>query len=133
MKIKYEFADGTVSEVEVEESIGAVIIESRRREDNLSRKERYHCYSLDAAQFEGAEYSDEKTPESILISEECSGDLQGVLGSLTEIQKERVRRLAGGLSINEIARREGVAPNAVMKSVKGVREKLKKFFEPRGV
>lgn len=28
MKIKYEFADGTVSEVEVEESIGAVIIES---------------------------------------------------------------------------------------------------------
>ena len=56
MKIKYEFADGTVSEVEVEESIGAVIIEYRRLEDNLSRKERYHCYSLDAAQFEGAEY-----------------------------------------------------------------------------
>ena len=52
MKIKYEFADGTVSEVEVEESIGAVIIEDRRLEDNLSRKERYHCYSLDAAQFE---------------------------------------------------------------------------------
>ena len=51
MKIKYEFADGTVSEVEVEESIGAVIIEDRRLEDNLSRKERYHCYSLDAAQF----------------------------------------------------------------------------------
>ena len=30
MKIKYEFADGTVSEVEVEEPIGAVIIEDRR-------------------------------------------------------------------------------------------------------
>lgn len=54
MKIKYEFTDGTVSEVEVEESISAVIIEDRRLEDNLSRKERYHCYSLDAAQFEGA-------------------------------------------------------------------------------
>ena len=37
MKIKYEFADGTVSEVEVEESIGEVIIEDRRLEDNLSR------------------------------------------------------------------------------------------------
>ena len=48
MKIKYEFADGTVSEVEVEESIGAVIIEDRRLEDNLARKERYHCHSLDA-------------------------------------------------------------------------------------
>ena len=48
MKIKYEFADGTVPEVEVEESIGAVIVEDRRLEDNLSRKERDHCYSLDA-------------------------------------------------------------------------------------
>ncbi len=53
MKIKYEFADGTVSEVEVEESIGAVIIEDRRMEDNLARKERYHCHSLDAVEFEG--------------------------------------------------------------------------------
>ena len=67
MKIKYEFADGTVSEVEVEESIGAVIIEDRRLEDNLSRKERYHCYSLDAAQFEGAEYSDGETPETQMM------------------------------------------------------------------
>ena len=30
VKIKYEFADGTVSEVEVEESIGAVIIEEEK-------------------------------------------------------------------------------------------------------
>ncbi len=133
MKIKYEFADGTVSEVEVEESIGAVIIEDRRLEDNLSRKERYHCYSLDAAQFEGAEYANNETPESLLVSDERRGELQEALEGLTEIQKERVSRLADGLSINEIARREGVAPNAVMKSVKGVREKLKKFFESRGV
>lgn len=63
MKIKYEFADGTVSEVEVEDSIGAFIIEDRRLEDNLSRKERYHCYSLDVVQFEGSEYGTEETPE----------------------------------------------------------------------
>ena len=30
VKIRYEFADGTVSEVEVEESIGAVIIEEEK-------------------------------------------------------------------------------------------------------
>ena len=39
MKIKYEFADGTVSEVEVEESIGAVIIEDRRLEDGIVAKQ----------------------------------------------------------------------------------------------
>lgn len=97
VKIKYEFADGTVSEVE--ESIGAVIIEGRRLEDNLSRRERYHCYSLDAGQFEGMEYADGVTPESVLMSEEANGELQEALGSLTEIQRERVRRLADGLSI----------------------------------
>lgn len=64
MKIKYEFADGTVSEVEVEESIGAVIVEDRRMEDNLARKERYHCYSLDAAVYEGLDYAAEETPET---------------------------------------------------------------------
>ena len=60
MKIKYEFADGTVSEVEVEDSIGAFIIEDRCLEDNFSRKKRYHCYSLDAVQFEGSEYGTEE-------------------------------------------------------------------------
>ncbi len=128
MKIKYEFADGTVSEVEVEESIGAVIIEDRRMEDNLSRKERYHCYSLEAAEFEGMDYADGTTPEADLMEQEFCRELQEVLEGLTDIQKQRVKSLADGLSINEIARREGVAPNAVMKSVKGIREKLKKFF-----
>ncbi len=66
MKIKYEFADGMVSEVEVEESIGAVIIEDRRQEDNLARKERYHCNSLDAVEFEGVDYGTEETPETLL-------------------------------------------------------------------
>lgn len=33
MKIKYEFADGTVSEVEVEDSIGAVIMEEMQEGD----------------------------------------------------------------------------------------------------
>lgn len=121
MKIKYEFADGTVSEVEVEESIGAVIIEDRRLEDNLSRKERYHCYSLEAADFEGMEYADGTTPEDDLMEQEFCRELQEVLEGLTDIQKQRVKSLTDGLSINEIARREGVAPNAVMKSVKGIR------------
>lgn len=41
-------------------------------------------------QFEGAEYSDGETPESILVSDECRGELQEVLDSLTDVQKERV-------------------------------------------
>ena len=51
MKIKYEFATGDVTEIEVEDSIGEIILESRRLESNGDRKERYHCYSLDALQY----------------------------------------------------------------------------------
>ena len=64
MKIQWNFADGTKSEVEVNEELGEFITASRREEDNLSRKERYHCYSLDAILFEGKEYGDNHTPET---------------------------------------------------------------------
>ena len=49
MKIKYEFINGEKTEIEVEENIGTWILDSRRVEENLARKERYHCYSSDAA------------------------------------------------------------------------------------
>ncbi len=108
MKIKYEFADGTVSEVEVEESIGEVIIEYRRLEDNLSRKERYHCYSLDAAQFEGAEYASEETPETQMEQELDTERIAHALDGLSEVQRRRLLMLAEGKSMREIAREEKV-------------------------
>ncbi len=49
MIIKYKFANGSVKRVEVSEEIGSFIKESRRHEANLSRKERYHCDSIEGA------------------------------------------------------------------------------------
>ena len=117
MKIKYEFADGTVSEVEVEEAIGAVIIEDRRLEDNLSRKERYHCYSLDAAQFEGAEYGTDETPETKMEREMDTERIAQALDGLSEVQRRRLLMLAEGKSMREIAREEKVQHRAVVKSI----------------
>ena len=128
MKIKYEFADGTVSEVEVEESIGSVIIEDRRLEDNLSRKERYHCYSLDAAQFEGAEYSDGETPEIRMERKLESERIAHALDGLSEVQRRRLLMLADGKSVREIARREGKEIKTIRESLEGARKKFLKFF-----
>ena len=48
MKIKCAFQDGSVTEVEVSDEIGAVIIDLDRQEYNINHKEtRRHC-SLDA-------------------------------------------------------------------------------------
>ena len=124
MKIKYEFVDGTVSEVEVEESIGAVIIESRRLEDNLARKERYHCYSLDAVDFEGSEYAGKDTPESLLEQTADKWHIKGLLKELPKVQRRRLLLYAQGKSLREIARLEGVDHKAVKKSI----EAAKKYF-----
>ena len=128
MKIKYEFADGTVSEVEVEESIGAVIIESRREEDNLARKERYHCYSMDVAQFEGTEYADNETPETQMEREMDAERIAHALDGLSEVQRRRLLGFAEGKSMREIAREEKVQHRAVMKSIEGARKIFKKNY-----
>jgi len=84
VKIKYEFVDGTVSEVEVEESIGAVIIEDKR------------FYSA--------------------------------FHEFSEVQRRRLLMLAGGMSVREIARQEGVDFRTVHESIAAGRKKFKKLF-----
>lgn len=128
MKIKYEFADGTVSEVEVDEAIGSVILDSRRKEDNLDRKERYHCYSLNAAGFEGEDYASDDTPDKQVEREQESERIHEVLEKLSEVQRRRLLMLADGMSMREIARAENVQYHAVQKSIDGARKILKKYF-----
>ena len=124
MKIRYEFVDGEISEVEVTEEIGSVIVESRRLEDNLARKERYHCYSLDAVDFEGSGYASKDTPESLLEQTTDKQHIKRLLKELPEVQKRRLLLYAQGKSLREIARLEGVDHKAVKKSI----EAAKKYF-----
>lgn len=124
MKINYTFANGENSEVEVTEEIGNMILDSRRKESNLERKERYHCYSLDAAIYEGAEYAGEDTPELVLAQQIESQQLLELLQGLPEVQRRRLLLYAEGKSLREIARMEGVDHKAVKKSVEAAR----KFF-----
>ena len=128
MKITWKFADGTTSEVEVNEEIGNYITASRREESNLDRKERYHCYSLDAIDYEGLEYATDTTPETEMTSKEEVARANAALDKLSETQQRRLLMLADGLSIREIARREGVDHRAVRESIEAARKKFKKNF-----
>ena len=106
MIIKYTFADGTVSEVEVDEAIGSLIIEYRQEEEKLSSKERYHCFSVESSIYEGKELSTGETPEIILqrkIDSNRSEELiDAAMNSLSETQRRRLLMLIGGLSLREI-------------------------------
>lgn len=56
--------------------------------------------------------------------------LQKVMLSLTDAQKERLRLyFFEGLTIREIAERQGVNRNAVWKSIQGIIAQMKRFFE----
>ena len=68
MKINYTFNNGENSEVEVNEEIGAVILESRRKEENMERNRRRRCYSLDDVDFEGEDFADTLAVKNLVES-----------------------------------------------------------------
>ncbi len=131
IKVKYEFADGMVSEIEVSEELGAYITASRREEENYERKTRYHCtVSLDSLEYEGEWFADEShNPERAVLQEEEEKQVQIFLSSLTDKQRSRVQGLMDGKSIREIAEEEGIAYLTVYDSIELVKKKAKSFFQ----
>ena len=128
MKIRYEFANGEVTEVEVSEEVGAVIVESRKEEHAQQEKQRYHCFSYDASDFEGVEYADPKTPESLYEEDEDKKKIELALSTLTPAQRRRILMLADGMSVREIARYEGSDHKSVLESINRAKKKIKNFF-----
>ena len=128
MTINYHFNNGENSEVEVSEELGAVILESRKKEDNMERNRRRRCYSLDCMDFEGEDFADERTPESIFMEQIDNEHILETLDKLSETQKRRLLMLASGMSIREIAKSEGTDYRAVYDSIKQARKKFLKNF-----
>lgn len=131
MKIKYQFTDGTSSEIEVSDELGAYITASNREENNLDRKHRYHCpVSLDSLEYEGDVFADDTySPERLVMIEEEEKEVECFLSTLTDKQKSRVLKLMDGKSITEIAAEEGVSYLSVYESIEFVKKKCKKFFK----
>lgn len=128
MKIKYIFANGEKSEVEVSEEIENVVINSRQIEDNLDRKERCHCYSMNAADFEGDDYADYTTPEILMEQKINNRHIAETLDKLSEVQKRRLLMYTNGMTYQKIADVEGVKVASVYESVEAAIKNFKKLF-----
>ena len=130
--VTYKFVTGETSVVEVSEEIAAFLAECDRAEGRKERKERRHCLSLDAAEYEGTDYSDGTTPETMLFHSIANGDtsalLQNAISSLTEVQKRRLIMLVSGMKYEEIAHIEGVCLSSLAESIEAAKRKIKKFF-----
>ena len=129
MKINYHFNNGENSEVEVSEELGAVILESRRKEENLARKERYHCVSMENSEFEGVDFIDETTPEMLFFEQIENEHILETLDKLSETQRRRLILWVDGMSFLDIAKYEGVSHVAVMKSIEAAKKFLKMGYK----
>lgn len=131
MLIKYEFCTGETEEVEVTDTIGTVIVDSRREEASLERKERRHCWSLDAMTFEGIELADPDAEDDdpYGVQEELGECVRKAFSRLSGVQQRRLNMLADGLSIREIARIEGKNFKTVYESIEAGRKKFLKFYD----
>lgn len=68
--------------------------------------------------------------EDMVIRQMELETLQKAMQSLTDAQKERLHLyFFEGLTIREIAERQGVNRNAVWKSIQGIIAQMKRFFE----
>lgn len=64
--VTYKFSTGETSVVEVSDEIAAFLAEADKAEHALAERERSHCLSTDAAAYEGIDYSDGSTPETMI-------------------------------------------------------------------
>ena len=127
MTINYHFNNGENSEVEVSEELGAVILESRKKEDNMERNRR-RCYSLNCMDFEGEEFADERTPETLFFEQIDNEHILETLDKLSETQRRRLLMYANGMSIEDIARVEGVYHTSISRSIEAARKIFLKNF-----
>lgn len=130
MKIKYKFVTGEVTEVEVSDEIGTVILDSRREEHADNERHRYHtAFSLDDMTYEDKDYfSAADNPEKAFMEKEFAKKRKAMLSQLTPVQRRRFEMFEGGMSIADIARAENAAFNSVKESVASAQKKLKKLL-----
>lgn len=129
MKVKYEFANGEITEIEVEQSLGELLLDFDRQEYNNDHKETRRHISLDGLDFEGELFADPAdTAEDVARRDEATRLMQAI-AALTPPQRELVRRVFfDNERIVDIARSEGVSHVAILDRLKRIYKKLKNYL-----
>ena len=121
MKIRYEFVNGDISEIEVDNYFGEILSEFNRNQRSSDRMYRRYNYSLGSIDYEGEEKYGYVDDYSLLFN-----DIYSLCNHiLTKVEYRRVRLYVDGYTINEIAVKENVSDEAVRQSIRHSAEKLR--------
>ena len=141
MLIRYEFDNGDVMEIEVDNYFGKLIEESRTQLETLEREERRYCFSLSRINDKSSwMLSNENNPCDMLehiieIMEEeerlkeRKRKLYEAIETLSPRQKELINAmLEDNVSQSEFAEMKGISKSTVSEHFAKAKEKIRKFF-----
>ena len=130
MKITYEFVTGEISGVEVDESLGGMLLDLDRQQYNNDQKETRRHVSLDGMDYEGELFASAEDTEGEAVRREDMVRLFSAMEALSPSQRELVEKVYfEERKITDIAREEGVTKQSVHERVERALKKLKKNFD----
>ena len=129
MKVRYEFVTGEVSEIEVEENLGELLVDLDRQQYNNDHKETRRHTSLDGMGYEGEFFvSDADTAGEVEWREDIAR-LFAAMDRLNPEQRELLLKVYfKGQSCVSIAEAEGVDKSAISHRLERIYKKLKKYL-----
>ena len=129
MKITYEFVTGEVSEVEVDERLGGMLLDLDRQQYNNDQKETRRHFSLDGMDYEGELFASAEDTEGEAVRREDMARLYSAMEILSPAQRELVEKVYfEERKITDIAREEGVDKSAVSHRLERIHKKLKNIL-----
>ena len=127
MKISYEFVTGEISEVEVDERLGGMLLDLDRQQYNNDQKETRRHVSLDGMDYEGELFASAEDTEGEAERREDMARLYSAMEALSPSQRELVKKIYfEERKITDIAREEGVSKQSVHERVQRALKKLEK-------
>ena len=129
MKITYEFVTGEISEVEVDERLGGMLLDLDRQQYNNDQKEARRHVSLDGMDYEGELFASAEDTEGEAERREDMARLYSAMEALSPSQRELVKKVYfEERKIMDIAREEGVSHVAVRDRLERIYKKIKNNF-----
>lgn len=127
MKITYEFVTGEISEVEVDERLGGMLLDLDRQQYNNDQKETRRHVSLDGMDYEGELFASAEDTEGEAERREDMARLFSAMEVLSPDQRELVEKVYfEDRKITDIAHEEGVSHVAIVRRLNRIFEKLRK-------
>ena len=131
LKIKYKFADGTTSEIEVSDEFYALHLQLVQEEKRNHWRETRRHTSLNYLMEMGVDFTD--TAADLLAAVEMRENderIHKAIAALSERQRELAQKVFfEGMTLTAIAKEKGISQSAISQQLATVIKKLKKLLQ----